>query len=60
VELTQQQLTFEQRVDDRISALLARVEGIRLARDIDRPVKFDRDGERHARRIAQQETQGAK
>jgi len=37
----------------RLEALLARVEGVKLASDIGRPVKFDRAGELHARRIAQ-------
>lgn len=46
----QQQLQFEQRVDDRIEALLARCD--RLQRGSDLHVLFDERGEREARRIA--------
>lgn len=44
---------LDERVSDRIEALLARVDGIRLARDINKPTRFNREGEQHARRVAE-------
>lgn len=46
---------LDERVNDRIAALLARVEGIRLARDIAKPTLFDAAGEAHARSVAEQD-----
>ena len=48
----QRQLTFEQRVDERIEALLARVEGVRRGTTIDRPVVFGAAGQAHATAVA--------
>ncbi len=46
-------IIFDQTVADRIESLLARVEGVRRGATIDRPTRFNREGERHARRVAQ-------
>ncbi len=43
---------LDERVNDRIEALLARVAGIRRGSEIARPHVFDRDGERHANQVA--------
>jgi hypothetical protein len=52
-----EQKQFNERVNDKLEALLARVQGIRLARDIGRPTKFNAAGERHARAIAKKDQQ---
>ena len=52
---TQTTIKFEQRVDDRIQSLLARVEGVQRGSDISRPTKFDARGERHARNVARRD-----
>jgi hypothetical protein len=49
--MTKQQLQFEQRVDDKIDALLARCD--RLLRGSDLHVMFDAQGEAAARAIAE-------
>jgi hypothetical protein len=54
--MNQRQTTiFDETVSSRIQALLARCEGIRRGSDCPRPVRFDRDGERHAKQVAKQE-----
>ncbi|QDT74833.1 hypothetical protein [Lacipirellula limnantheis] len=50
--MTQQQLTFDHSVRDRIERLLARVEGIRRGIDIGRSVVFDDAGAAHAAAVA--------
>lgn len=39
-------------VNDRIAQLLDRVSNLKLAKNLTRPVRFDRDGEQHARSVA--------
>ena len=46
---------LNERVNDRIAALLARCSTLRLARDIDRPVRFDAAGQAHAAQVAARE-----
>lgn len=43
---------LDERVSDRISALLARCEQLRRGTDCPRPTKFNRDGQRHAEQVA--------
>ena len=45
-------LPFNDRVADRIQALLSRCDQLRRTRDLNRPVVFDERGEQHARSIA--------
>ena len=46
---------LNERVNNRLEALLARVEGIRHGTEINRPTKFNAAGQAHANRIAQQD-----
>jgi hypothetical protein len=46
---------FDQTVADRIQALLARCDQLRRGTTITRPTQFNREGEQHARQVAQQE-----
>lgn len=54
--MTQQQLNFDERVADRIEALLARCDRLRRGSDL-RPVLFDERGEAHAAAVAKQEAE---
>jgi hypothetical protein len=53
--VTQQQLQFEQRVDDKIDQLLQRVQGVKRGSDLH--VLFDERGEREANEIAARDRQ---
>lgn len=50
---------FNERVNDRLAALLARVEGVKRGSDIARPVLFDAQGEQHANEVARRDAQDA-
>lgn len=44
-------------VADRVQALLNRVAGVRRGSECDRPTKFDRRGQSHAREVARRDAQ---
>lgn len=44
-------------VSDKIDQLLQRVQGVKRASDLDRPVVFDAAGERHANQVAERDRQ---
>jgi hypothetical protein len=54
-----QRTIFDQTVADRIEALLARVEGVKLARDL-KPTTFNERGEQHARAVAARDQGGGR